>query len=84
MSRRILGRYIVADSEICHGKPTVRGTRILVEDVLYMIAQGRDWESISLAWGGSVSVEAVAEIASLAKRALLDHFEDYVIETIPA
>ncbi len=84
MTRQIIGRYIVADSKICHGKPTVRGTRILVEDVLYFIAKGRDWESISLAWDGSVSVEAIAEIAGLAKQAFLDHANEYVVETIPA
>jgi len=84
MTRQIIGRYIVADSKICHGKPTIRGTRILVEDVLYMIAKGRDWESISLAWDGSVSVKAIAEIAELAKQAFLDHVNDYVVETIPA
>jgi hypothetical protein len=31
---QVLGRYIVADPDICHGKPTFRGTRILVADVL--------------------------------------------------
>lgn len=25
-----LGRHIVADSKVCHGKPTFRGTRIFV------------------------------------------------------
>ena len=84
MTRQIIGRYIVADSKICHGKPTVRGTRILVEDVLYYVALGRDWESISLAWGGSVSEEAIAEIVGLAKQAFVDHAQEYVVETIPA
>jgi len=30
MKRKLLGRYIVADPNICHGKPTFRGTRIYV------------------------------------------------------
>ena len=34
MSQRLFGRYIVSDPDICHGKPTFRGTRILVADVL--------------------------------------------------
>jgi uncharacterized protein (DUF433 family) len=29
-----LGRYIVADPAICHGKPTFKGTRVFVADVL--------------------------------------------------
>jgi len=41
-----LGRYIIADPEICHGKPTFRGTRIFVDDVLEQIARGMDWEVI--------------------------------------
>ncbi len=32
--------HIVADSEICHGKPTFKGTRILVSDVVELIAAG--------------------------------------------
>lgn len=51
MTRKIIGRYIVADSEICHGKPTIRGTRVMVADVLEMVAMGLAWESISEAWG---------------------------------
>ncbi len=47
----ILGRYIVADPRICHGKPTFRGTRIFVADVLEQLAEGIDWESISESWG---------------------------------
>ena len=27
---RLMGRYIVADPRICHGKPTFRGTRVFV------------------------------------------------------
>jgi uncharacterized protein (DUF433 family) len=31
---KALGRYIGANPEICHGKPTFVGTHILVTDVL--------------------------------------------------
>jgi uncharacterized protein (DUF433 family) len=31
---------MVADPDICHGKPTFRGTRILVADVLDQVAAG--------------------------------------------
>ena len=37
---QVLGRYLVADPDICHGKPTFRGTRILVADVLEQVAAG--------------------------------------------
>jgi uncharacterized protein (DUF433 family) len=32
-----INEYIVADSEICHGKPTFKGTRIMVWQVLEML-----------------------------------------------
>lgn len=84
MTRKILGRYIVSDSEICHGKLTFLGSRILVDDVLDMVSTGRDWESISKAWGGKVSKEAIAEAVQLARQAFLDYAEEYVVETVPA
>lgn len=34
MKTKALGKYIVADPDICHGESTFRGTRILVADVL--------------------------------------------------
>ena len=40
MQRIILNKYIVADPEICHGKPTFRGTRIMVWQVLELLAAG--------------------------------------------
>jgi uncharacterized protein (DUF433 family) len=70
----LLGRYIVADPKICHGKLIFRGTRIFVADVLEQLARGMDWESISDSWGGSVSQEAIAEAAGLAREALLAYW----------
>ena len=62
---RLLGRYIVADPKICHGKPTFRGTRIFVSDVLEMVAQGMAWETIIEQWHHSISAEAIAEAVKL-------------------
>ncbi len=33
-------KWIVVDPKICHGKPVFRGTRVLVSDVLEMLAEG--------------------------------------------
>ena len=65
MKARLFGRYIVTDPEICHGKPTFRGTRILVADVLEQVADGLAWESIVAEWRGSISAEAIAEAVRL-------------------
>jgi len=46
MKTKFMGRYVITDPEICHGKPTFRGTRILVADVLEQVADGLAWETI--------------------------------------
>ena len=61
-----LGKYIVADSGICHGKPTFKGSRVMVWQVLRAIERGEDWETICAAWRGSVTHEAIAEAVHLA------------------
>ena len=35
-----LSKDIVADSEICHGKPTFKGTRVMVWQILEMLEGG--------------------------------------------
>src|SRR5437764_543073 len=60
-----LGKHIVADLEICHGKPTFRGTRIMVWQVLDDVANGRSWDFIcNVRWGGRIPLAAVAEAVS--------------------
>ena len=75
--RKAFGRYVVVDSSICHGQPTFRGTRILVNDVLEQVAQGMAWESIHEQWRGAVSQPAIAEAVRLAGKALLEHVPDW-------
>ncbi len=68
-----LGRYIVADPEICHGQPTFKGTRIMVWQVLDDVAAGRSWEYIcNVRWGGRIPLTAVAEAIKLAETAWLE------------
>jgi uncharacterized protein (DUF433 family) len=66
--RVLLGRYIVADPAICHGKPTFLGTRIMVAQVLTQVAKGMPWTTISAEWHGSITPDAIAEAAELAQR----------------
>ncbi len=72
---RVLGRYIVADPRVCHGRLTFRGTRIFVADILAEVAAGMSWEAIVERWGGHVSREAIAEAVRLAREALLAHHD---------
>lgn len=46
MRRVEIHPYIVADPEICHGKPTFTGTRVMVWQILEMLAAGERPEAI--------------------------------------
>jgi uncharacterized protein (DUF433 family) len=83
-AKKILGRFIIADPEICHGKPTFRGTRIMVTQVLRLVAKGMPWEAIVAEWRGSVPTEAIAEAVELAQRVFEDHATEYAQESMPA
>ena len=84
MSHTLYGRYIVSDPNICHGKPTFCGTRILVADVLEQVADGMDWETIIEEWRGSITKEAIAEVAKLSRQAFLEHVDKYALESSTA
>ncbi|RLC15345.1 MAG: DUF433 domain-containing protein [Deltaproteobacteria bacterium] len=81
MESQIIGRYIIADPKICHGKPTFRGTRIMVADVLEQVAEGLAWESIIEGWHDSISREAIAEALQLARQAFLSHTDEFAIDS---
>jgi uncharacterized protein (DUF433 family) len=82
--RKLLGRCMVADPEICHGKPTFRGTRIMVAQVLKQVAKGMSWDAITAEWRGAVTKEAIAEAVELAQRAFEDHAAEYAQESLPS
>ena len=77
-----LGQFIVADPEICHGKPTFKGTRVFVADVLADVERGLSWDFIVRRWGGGkISKAAVTEAVHLAREALLG--EDGQLLSLP-
>ena len=76
----LIGRHIVTDPKICHGKPTFRGTRVLVADVLDQVARGMAWETIIEEWNDSISKDAISEAVKLASVALLKHANEFVLE----
>ena len=73
--RTEFGQYIVADPHICHGQLTFKGTRILVADVLSLLAKGWSWTRIIEAYDGNLSSDAIAEALGLARQFLIDHTE---------
>ena len=50
-----ISKYIVADSEICHGKPTFKGTRIMI------------WQILEMLEGGMTAKEIIEDFPSLRK-----------------
>jgi uncharacterized protein (DUF433 family) len=78
--RHVLGRYIVADPEICHGKPTFIGSRVMVWQILRRVAKGHSWDEIVADWPKSVTKEAIAEAVELASRCFEDHAVEYPAE----
>jgi uncharacterized protein (DUF433 family) len=77
METKFMGRYIITDPDICHGKPTFRGTRIMVWQVLEQVANGMAWETIEEEWQGRVTKEAIAEAVRLASQAFIEHADEY-------
>jgi uncharacterized protein (DUF433 family) len=76
----IMGRHIVSDSGICHGKPTFRGTRILVADILDQVASGMSWAAIIEDWNGKITEDGIREAVQLASEALLKHADEFILE----
>ena len=77
---KLMGRHIITDARICHGKPTFRGTRVLVSDVLEQVADGVSWEAIAEEWNDKITKEAIQEAVQLASRALLKHAHEFILE----
>ena len=71
VKQKLIGRHIVVDKRICHGRPTFRGTRVLVADVLEQVASGMAWDAIVEEWRGKVSHDAIGEAVRLAREALI-------------
>lgn len=46
MKRVVINQYIVADPQICHGKPTFKGTRIMVWQIMEMLKAGMSRKEI--------------------------------------
>ncbi|HJH27320.1 MAG TPA: antitoxin [Methanophagales archaeon] len=75
-----ISKHIVIDSEICHGKPTFKGTRIMVWQVLEMLESEASIKEILKAFP-SLSEEHIK--AALHYAANLTRGRDNVILPIP-
>lgn len=58
-------RWIVADPDMLGGKPTLRGIRISVSQILECLRAGMTLEDINESFASDISPEAVAEALSV-------------------
>jgi uncharacterized protein (DUF433 family) len=73
-----VGKYIVVDDEVCHGKPTFKGTRILVSDVVELLAAGVSIEEIVRDYYPGLSEDMVREALSWAAKVIRgEHYVKY-------
>jgi uncharacterized protein (DUF433 family) len=62
MSENLLSR-ITIDPNICHGKPTIRGSRMMVESILEYLAGGDSLEDVLEAFPDLEKDDVLAALA---------------------
>jgi uncharacterized protein (DUF433 family) len=65
-----IGKHLIVDPRVCHGKLTFKGTRVPVETILYFLSAGRSIQQLSVGWP-EVTAEALQEAVELAAAALV-------------
>jgi len=63
-----VGKYIVLDDEVCHGRPTFKGTRVLVSDVIELLAAGLSIEEVVRDYYPSLDEEMVKDALAWAAK----------------
>ncbi|MBD2705125.1 DUF433 domain-containing protein [Spirosoma sp. BT702] len=65
---------ITIDPAICHGKPTIRGSRLLVTTVLELLAGGATWDELLMDYP-NLEVDDIKGCLDYAVQ--LAHFKSY-------
>ena len=63
-----INEYIVVDSNICHGKPTFKGTRIMVWQVLDLLQAGVTIDEIRKDYYPQLTKEAILSAIGYASK----------------
>ena len=72
-----INEYIIADSEVCDGKPIFKGTRVMVWQVLELLGEGISIDEIRRDYFPQIGKEAILSVLSYASKLIED--EKYVI-----
>jgi uncharacterized protein (DUF433 family) len=76
-----LGKHIVADPEIGSGKPTFKGTRKSVDNIIRTFERGHTVDEVAQKW--NLPAEAVIEALQLAARAVREHYRSAPLSVKP-
>jgi uncharacterized protein (DUF433 family) len=71
MARLEIGKYLATDTRVCGGRLIFRGTRILVADVLELLAAGYAASEIARQYRDKITVAAVREAVQLTSRGVV-------------
>lgn len=71
MARIEIGKHLAADTRICGGRLVLKGSRVLVSDVLELTHAGYGPEAIARQYRGIISPGAVREAVSLTRRGVV-------------
>jgi uncharacterized protein (DUF433 family) len=71
MARIEIGKYLAADSRICGGRLILKGSRILVADVLELVHSGYSPSAIAEQYRGLIRPAAVREAVSLTRQGVV-------------
>lgn len=63
-----INEYIIADKNICHGKPTFKGTRIMVWQVLDLLQAGLTPQEIIKDYFPQITKEAILSAIGYASK----------------
>ncbi|MBI1928649.1 DUF433 domain-containing protein [Candidatus Poribacteria bacterium] len=74
MAVKEIGKYLVVDPEVCHGKMTFQGTRIPVSTVLTFLSMGDSVDDVVRKWSPRLKREAVLEALRYAADMILEQY----------
>ncbi|HEV3447268.1 MAG TPA: DUF433 domain-containing protein [Gemmataceae bacterium] len=69
-----IGRYLVKDPGVCHGKLTFKGTRVPVQTVLGRVSKGKSIDDILKSWP-ELRRAAIVEAINMATASLVERYE---------
>ena len=72
-------KHISVRPDVCHGKPCIEGTRIMVAQVLDLVEAGKSFQEIISNYFPDITIEDIKACISLARR-LVENEEIHVVE----